>query len=197
MVPVTAGSEQLTRAMQSLEALFLIGIEGVTEIWLVRHADCYQAMTDRTDPPLSPLGRDQAQRLASRMKRADLAAVYSSPYRRALETANAITDDVHVDQRLVEVTLELSDDGSLDLQEPPSDVVDRMTAAVDQMVANHPGRRVVAVSHGVAIMAYLAHVLQVEPGPLRMYPYYTSISVVRVLGDRRMVGAVGDVGHLA
>jgi len=29
-----------------------------------------------------------------------------------------------------------------------------------------------------------------------MYPYYTSISVVRALGDRRMVGALGDVAHL-
>jgi hypothetical protein len=29
-----------------------------------------------------------------------------------------------------------------------------------------------------------------------MLPYYTSISVVRALGDRRMVGALGDVAHL-
>jgi hypothetical protein len=29
-----------------------------------------------------------------------------------------------------------------------------------------------------------------------MYPYFTSISVVRALGDRRMVGALGDVAHL-
>jgi len=71
-----------------------------------------------------------------------------------------------------------------------------MTAVVDEIVANHAGRRVVAVSHGAAIIAYLAHVLQLEPGPLRLYPYYTSISVIRALGDRRMVGALGDVAHL-
>ena len=70
MVPVTAGSEQLTRAMQSLEATFLIGVEGVTEIWLVRHADCYQRMTDSIDPPLSELGRDQEARAeAAELKR--------------------------------------------------------------------------------------------------------------------------------
>jgi probable phosphoglycerate mutase len=196
MVPVTDGSEQLVRAMQSLEAAFLIGLEGVTEIWLIRHADCYFQMTDRTDPPLSSIGRDQATRLAKRKQGVEHAAVYSSPYQRALETAKAIGYDVHVDDRLVEMELEVNDDGSLDLREPQSDVVSRMTAAVDEMIANHPGERVVAVSHGAAIMSYLSNVLHLEPFQLRMYPYFTSISVVRALGDRRMIGALGDVAHL-
>ena len=196
MVPVTDGSEQLVRAMRSLEAAFLIGLEGVTEIWLVRHADCYFEMTDRTDPPLSSIGRDQAERLAGRLQGVAHTAVYSSPYQRALETAGAIGHDVQVDDRLVEMELEVNDDGSLDLHEPPTEVVTRMTAAIDEMIARHPGERVIAVSHGVAIMSYLTEVLHLEPGRLRMYPYFTSISVVKALGDRRMVGALGDVAHL-
>ena len=196
MVPVTAGPEQLTRAMQSLQALFLIGVEGVTEIWLVRHADCYFEMKDPTDPPLSSLGRDQAARLAARLGRVELAAVYSSPYQRAMETAKTISHDVRVDDRLVEMALEVRDDGTLDFRELPADVVGRMTAALDEMIANHPGQRVVAVSHGAAIMSYLSDVLHLEPGQLGLYPSFTSISVVRALGDRRMVGALGDVAHL-
>lgn len=196
MVPVADGSEQLARAMQSLEAAFLIGLEGVTEIWLIRHADCYFEMTDRTDPPLSSIGRDQAARLAKRMQGVEHAAVYSSPYQRAIETAKAIGYDVRVDDRLVEMSLEVNDDGSLDLREAPVDVVTRMTAAIDEMIANHPGERVVAVSHGAAIMSYLTDVLHLEPGGLRMYPYFTSINVVKALGDRRMIGALGDVAHL-
>jgi broad specificity phosphatase PhoE len=196
MVPVTAGSEQLTRAMQHLEALFLIGVEGVTEVWLVRHADCYFEMTDSSDPPLSSIGRDQAERLATRMQGVEHAAVYSSPYQRAIETAKAIGYDVRVDDRLVEMALEVNDDGSLDFRELPADVVGRMTAAVDEMISRHPGERVVAVSHGAAIMAYITNVLHLDPGQLRMYPYFTSISVVRASGDRRMLGALGDVAHL-
>ena len=196
MVPVTAGSEQLTRAMQHLEALFLIGVEGVTEVWLVRHADCYFEMTDSSDPPLSSIGRDQAERLARRMQGVEHAAVYSSPYQRAIETAKAIGYDVRVDDRLVEMALEVNDDGSLDFRELPADVVGRMTAAVDEMISRHPGERVVAVSHGAAIMAYITNVLHLDPGQLRMYPYFTSISVVRASGDRRMLGALGDVAHL-
>ena len=196
MLAVAAGSEQLTRAMRSLEAAFLIGVEGVTEIWLIRHGDCYEDLSDTVDPPLSKLGRDQAARLAERLRRKAPAAVYSSPYRRAMETAKALSGDVHVDERLVEVKLEVTEDGSLDLREPPSGVVERMRAVVDEITQRHAGRRIAVVGHGAAIIAYLADVLRVEPGQLRFLPYYTSISVVRALGDRRMVGALGDVAHL-
>jgi probable phosphoglycerate mutase len=196
MLAVAAGSEQLTRAMRSLEAAFLIGVEGVTEVWLIRHADCYENLADTLDPPLSKLGRDQAARLAERLRRTKPAAVYSSPYRRAIETAKAISDDIHVDERLVEMKLEVTEDGSLDLREPPSGVIERMQAVVDEIVNQHPGQRVVIVGHGAAITQYLADVLRLEPGQLRILPYYTSISIVRALGDRRMVGALGDVAHL-
>jgi len=196
MLAVAAGSEQLTRAMRSLEATFLIGVEGVTEIWLIRHADCYEDLADTVDPPLSKLGRDQAARLADRLRRTQPAAVYSSPYRRAMETAQAVTGDVHVDERLVEMKVEVSEEGSLELREPPSGVIERMRSVVDEITQRHAGQRIAVVGHGAAIIAYLTDVLRLEPGQLRVLPYYTSISVVRALGDRRMVGALGDVAHL-
>src|ERR1700737_869194 len=102
MLPMTPGAERMTEAMRSLEAAFLIGVEGVTEIWLVRHADCYQDMSDGADAALSALGRKQATLLAKRARELKPAAVYSSPFRRALETARAIADDVRVDARLIE-----------------------------------------------------------------------------------------------
>jgi probable phosphoglycerate mutase len=196
MLAVTAGSEQLTRAMRSLEAAFLVGVDGVTEVWLVRHGDCYDGMTETEDPPLSVLGRKQAALLAERVREAKPAAVYSSPYRRALETARAITDDVRVDQRLVEMALEISGDGQLDFKEAPGNVSARMQAFVGDIAREHAGHRVVAVGHGAAIVAYLTDVLNLEPGRLRLLPYYTSVSVVRVLGDHRMVGGLADVAHL-
>lgn len=196
MLAVAAGSEQLSRAMRALEAAFLIGVEGATEIWLIRHADCYEDLADTVDPPLSRLGRGQAARLAERLQRTRPAAVYSSPYRRAMETAKAITDDVHIDDRLVEMKLEVTEDGSLELREPQLSVIERMRAVVDEIAKRHAGQRVALVGHGAAIIAYLTDVLRLEPGQLRILPYYTSISVVRALGDRRMVGALGDVAHL-
>lgn len=196
MLAVTAGAANLTRAMRSLEAVFLVGIEGVTEIWLVRHADAYDDLDDATDPPLSARGRVQAGRLAERIKRARPAAVYSSPFRRAAETAAFISDDVHIDHRLVEMALTLDEDGTFNMDEAPEVAAARMRAVLDDMVAAHLGQRVIAVTHGAAIIACLTDVMQLEPGQLRLLPYYTSVSTVRVLGDRRMVGALGDTAHL-
>jgi broad specificity phosphatase PhoE len=186
----------MTQAMRSLEALFLIGIEGVTEIWLVRHGDCYEGMSDGGDPPLSPLGRKQAARLAERVRRLNPAAVYASPYRRAVETAQAISNDVNVEPRLVEMAMDLTDDGMLDFKEAPADVVKRMSAALNEIAEAHPGQRVMVVSHGAAIVSYLTDLLRLEPGQLRLLPYYTSVSIVKALGDRRVVAGFGDVSHL-
>jgi probable phosphoglycerate mutase len=182
--------------MRALEAAFLLGVEGVTEIWLVRHADCYQDIEETADPPLSTLGRDQAQRLGERVRRAGPVAVYASPYRRAMETARAITPEFTVEPRLVEIPLDISEDGALEFHETAESATARMRGVVEDIVRDHEGKRVVAISHGAAIIACLSDVMNLEPGRLRLLPYYTSISTVRVLGDRRMVGTFGDIAHL-
>ncbi len=101
-------------------------------------------------------------------QRVNPAVVYSSPYRRAIETARAITHDVVVDQRLVEIALEIDEDGTLDFQEMPDVAAARMRAVLNDVVSKHPGERVIIVG----------------------------VSTLRVLGDRWMVGSLGDVAHL-
>ena len=196
MLAVAAGAERMTQAMRSLEAAFLIGVEGVTEIWLVRHGDCYEGMAEGADPPLSPAGRRQAERLADRVRKVGARVIYSSPYRRAVETARIIGHEVREDPRLVEIELELGEDGTLDFKEPATSVVERMHAAINEIVAAHTGEHVVVVTHGVALMAYLSDVLRLAPGQMRLLPYFTSVSVVRALGDVRMVGSIADTAHL-
>jgi probable phosphoglycerate mutase len=71
-----------------------------------------------------------------------------------------------------------------------------MRSAIDDIVEAHPGGRVIVVTHGVALMAYITDVLKLEPGQIRLLPYFTSVSVVRALGDRRMVGGIADTAHL-
>jgi len=191
-----AGAEKLTSAMKSLEAAFLIGVEGTTEIWLVRHGDCYEGMIDDTDPALSPTGLRQADRLAARIKRLQVAAVYSSPARRAQETARAIDRNPRIDERLMEMTFEVTDDNQIVFTETPQDVVVRMSAVIEEITQAHPGERVVVVCHAGVIVNYVAGVLHLEPGGLRLLPYYTSVNIVRALGERRMVATLGDTGHL-
>ena len=198
MLAVAGDAERLTQAMRSLEATFLIGVEDVTTIWLVRHGDCYEGMTEGSDPPLSPLGRTQAARLAERVKRVGATAFYASPLRRAVETAHIIDggDEVREDKRLIEIDLELDEDSTLHFKESTASVVERMRSAIDDIVAAHPGEHVVVVTHGIALMAYISDVLHLEPGQVRVLPYYTSVSVVHAFGDVRMVGTVADTAHL-
>jgi broad specificity phosphatase PhoE len=103
---------------------------------------------------------------------------------------------VHEDPRLIEIELDLGEDGALEFKETAPSVVERMRAAIDDIVAANAGRRVVVVTHGVALMAYITDVLRLEPGQIRLLPYFTSVSVVRALGDRRMVGGIADTAHL-
>ena len=191
--------EAMASAMRSIEAAFLVDGQGATlaeatEVWLVRHGDCYDGIMGE-DPPLSPQGRVQVRRLAARLSRLNFDAVYSSPLRRALETARAIRPDVSLDERLVEVHTEL-EDGHVHPAEAPDEVLARMREAVDDAVAANPGGRLLMVGHGVAILGYLCDVLRLEFGTLRLLPYYTSVNIVRVSGDRRMVGSLADVAHL-
>jgi probable phosphoglycerate mutase len=182
----------MLQAVRNLEGAFLVGVEGVTEVWLVRHADAYTGGVDEADPGLSEVGHEQAACLARRVRGRP---VYSSPARRALETARHISEDTRVEARVGEVTFDIVD-GAFVFIEKPEEVVGRMSAAIDEIAAAHPGGRVVIVTHAGAITYYLAHVMQLEPGRLRILPDFTSVNVVRALGDRRMVGAINDTAHL-
>ena len=66
----------------------------MTTILLARHGETEWNREGRfqghADPPLNATGRAQAAELAAGLKGVELAAVYSSPLRRALETAELV-----------------------------------------------------------------------------------------------------------
>ena len=193
---------ELTELMRRIEHAFLYDMPGVTEVWLVRHGDCYEGLTELEDPPLSPLGHRQAQRLAARIQAAGITSVYSSPSQRARQTAEVLTSNVNVDDRLREMENNPGEAAKFVLNpqqsfsEPPEQVVARMAAAIDEAIAAHLGERIALVTHGVALLTYVGSLLRIEFGNLRLFPYYTSVTVVRALGERRMVGSLVDAAHL-
>ena len=106
--------ERHTSFMDALAALnrhYLVGVPEAREVWLVRHADAYAGLErladGRIDPPLSPVGRAQAARLAERLLPVPVDAVWCSDLLRARETAEPIAADhgleLHCDPRLQEV----------------------------------------------------------------------------------------------
>jgi broad specificity phosphatase PhoE len=196
---------ELTRIMRRVEQAFLIGVPATTEVWLIRHGDCYQDLAEVGDPPLSPLGREQARRVGERVRATGVAAVYSSDSIRARQTAEAISDRVELDPRLREIendpraAVQLVLNRHQSFTESAELVARRMTEAIDEVARRHPGDRVAVVTHGVAILSYVGSLMGLEiPTGLRLMPYYTSVTVVRVNLelDRRMVGSLVDATHL-
>lgn len=197
-----AAAAHLTGVMRRIEEVFLHGVEDVTEVWLIRHGDCYTDLREIGDPPLSDLGRRQAALMAERIRRAGISAVYSSDSIRAVQTAEAIGRPVTQDPRLREIqnepgaAVQVVLNRNLTYSESAAEVQERMSAAVEEIAARHRGKRVAVVSHGVAILLYACAVMRLEFGELRLLPYYTSVTVVRVHPDRTMVGSLVDATHL-
>jgi probable phosphoglycerate mutase len=223
-------------ALSRLHQRFLVDVEGVTEVWLVRHGDAYGELgtaddgvehaagegqflgatseseaPPRIDPPLSPTGRRQATQLGRRLAASRVEAVWSSALLRAQETASLAAAAgglrTDIDDRLREVRTHWDDSDTSDRDtpdtpyipfvEPLDEVIARMDAAVRDIAADAgPGGRVAAVSHAGAISMYLAHLLKLDSGPLRMLPRFTSVSVVLLKDDLTVVQSIGDVGHL-
>ena len=79
--------------------------------------------------------------------------------------------------------------------EPSTQLRARVQAAVARIHQRHPGERVAIFSHGGAINAYFAELLELE----RDYFFpaaNTSVSVARVLGEQRLLMALNDISHL-
>jgi len=67
-----------------------------TRVFLIRHGATTLTAEDRfageTDVPLSDLGRDQLRRLAARLAHEKIAAVYTSPLSRTMDSARLIAE---------------------------------------------------------------------------------------------------------
>lgn len=138
-----------------------------SELLLVRHG---AQDKDGSDPGLSEPGRRQVAGLAAVLAGVPLVAAYTSPRRRARETARALAGGLEVvsDERLVE---RLEWDGRspwdefLDHWRRTTDDRDhtppwgsssrqagrRFVEACEEIVATHPGGVVLVVSHGGVI----------------------------------------------
>jgi probable phosphoglycerate mutase len=171
------------------------------------------------DPELSDEGRAQAVRLADWLRRDAIDAVYVSPMRRAVQTAEPLADalgvDPVVDDELAEFDREThfyvpieelkaaGDErymkimrGELDGEVDPQTFREVVAVAVERIIEAHPGNTVTIVCHGGVINAWASHVLGL-PDPLFFEPFYTSVN--RFLASsrgHRSVVSLNDLGHL-
>ena len=173
------------------------------------------------DPDLAPAGQQQAKHLAEYLSSEEIDALYSSPQRRAVQTvepiaaaralAIGIVDDVAEWDRNASAYVpieELKAENDPRWQamvrgewtaddDTPEGFRTRVVSAIEALIAEHNGHRIVVSCHGGVINAYLAHVLGLPVGQGFFYPNYTSIH--RVMASRaghRSVITVNETAHL-
>lgn len=186
------------------------------ELLLIRHALPVRVdegdVDGPADPELSAVGHLQARALDAWLAGEQIDAIWSSPMRRAVQTALPLARrlglEVTVDEGLAEYDrhsasyipieeLKAANDPRWNqLPERPEEFAAEVVAAVERVVAAHPGQRVAVVCHGGVVNAYAGHVLGVTD-PLFFLPHYTSIS--RVLASAagvRSIGSLNEAGHI-
>lgn len=206
-------SAAFLRMLEEMHERHLVGVEGVQEVWLVRHGDAYTGMeglgSGVVDPPLTQLGQDQSLRLGRRLADVPIDAVWASDLRRAVETAEVVAHShglaVQTDARLREVRTYWDEGGAMELNAPDEypfpesehEVYDRVTAAIRDIVAALPqGGRAVAVTHNAVIGVYVSNLVGLGWGKLPVMPMFTSVTILAVKEDRVVLRSLADATHL-
>jgi probable phosphoglycerate mutase len=207
---------------EQLDALFRLDDEDAGELLLARHAepaptcptnDCEPASND---PMLSCEGLRQAERLADRLCSLWIDTVYTAPERRCFQTAKVIADVLQRPLSVVDGLADIDFDAE-EARGVKGDYAERFTrdphwdalpgfapgkpfrrravATVDAIIAAHPARRALVVTHASVINAYVSMLLCI-PRDQFFAPDHTSLSTVRHRNDLYGLRGLNDTAHL-
>ena len=172
------------------------------------------------DPELSELGHEQARRLAEWLRHDRIDAIYTSPMRRAMQTAAPLAEafglDAVVDDEVAEFDRnshfyvpieELKASGDpryeqlmrgeqLEGEVDPYTFREVVTVAIERIIEQNRGGTVAIVCHGGVINGYASHVLGID-FPLFFQPHYTSVNrFLASSAGHRSVASLNETGHL-
>ena len=207
-----------------------VGPPGSTELLLVRHGasadslegETFELVEGQGDPPLSEVGRHQAEQVGLRLAQEPFDAIYVTTLRRTPQTAAPLVARTGmtpvVDADLREVFLGEWEGGLLRqkamdndplfqrvMTEQRWDIIPgaesrpvfggRLRRAVERIATDHPGGRVIVFSHGAAIGEILAQATDSSPFAF-MGPDNASISKIVVTPQRWILRGYNDIAHL-
>jgi probable phosphoglycerate mutase len=197
---------------------------------LIRHGESAPARVDqpeprvdgRSDPPLDPQGRKEADRVADRLQGTGIDAIYVTSLRRTVETAAPLASrlgiEPQVEPGLSEVYLgewegatfrkHFAENHPIAIQarneerwdaipgaESTEAFQERIRAGIGRIAAAHPDQRVAVVTHGGVIGTIVALATGARPFAF-VGSDNGSISHMVVLGDRWLIRRFNDTSHL-
>jgi len=199
----------------------------VTRLFLIRHGrstwNADHRIQGQADPPLDGVGREQARRLAERLREDAPVVLYASPLRRARETAEIIGEALGVpvvpDERLKEYDVgaitgltwaqieerypevarrwgEASESLEIPGEEGDAPFRARVAAVFDEIGSRHVEEAVGVVAHGGTLGIYLNHLIGLSTwlSPFRFGN--GSLSVVELNPVRPRIVLLNDTCHL-
>ena len=191
------------------------------ELILVRHGlpERVELAQGRADPALSDAGWQQARQVGKWLSRETIEAVYASPLRRAIETAQPLAESLGQRPVIHESVAEYDRDAShyipmeeLKREDYPAwkafvdggygEEVDmaefamRVSSGLEEIIGANAGRRVAVFCHGGVVNVWTAKVLGMAPS-LFIDVAYGSISrfLCASTGERN-VRSLNETGHL-
>jgi broad specificity phosphatase PhoE len=159
-----------------------------TTILLIRHGNT--GKDPKTQLPADSLckeGRAEVEKLAEFLNGYPISAYFSSPYRRALETAEIIagSEKINVDSRLREIPLwsdpkDLEEDEKrLELTKILIEAQEGVEGVLENVQETYPGETVAFVCHGNIIRATLAFTLKMGlETAVRLQTYTAAVSII-------------------
>jgi probable phosphoglycerate mutase len=193
------------------------------ELILIRHALPIRRVVSEgaADPELSADGLVQSQHLAAYLGDEPIHAIYTSPLKRAIQTAAPLAERLGLTATIVDGVAEYDRLSSTyipveelkatndprwqqmladtwdDRDETRTEFADRVQSAMESIVIDHPGQNVAVVCHGGVINAFLARVLGMQDSSGFFYPNYTSVHrVVAARSGQRQIITVNETAHL-
>jgi broad specificity phosphatase PhoE len=200
----------------------------LTQLILVRHGQTAwnkrPRFRGRADIELDDTGLAQAAATAARITQWPVAAVYSSPLKRAMATAQAIAKEFDLNVQAHDGLLDIyfgtwqgltpqqarEDNGELLenwLKEPQNvtfpegeslaHVRDRVISALDELTSKHRDETIVLVSHVVVLKVLLCYVLGLDNSHFWKIEQGTcAINMVKANGGDYIVSLINDTCHL-
>ena len=193
------------------------------ELMLIRHGlPVRRELSDGiADPELADDGHAQARHLTEYLANESIDAIYTSPLRRAVQTAEPLAASKGLAINVIDSVAEWDRNSSQYVpieelkatndprwqamvsgewsahDETPEEFASRVVAALEQLIDAHSGQRVAVSCHGGVINAYLSHVLGLPLSHGFFYPNYTSIHrIAASRGGHRSVVTVNETSHL-
>lgn len=183
--------------------LYMRNDEMYLQLYIIRHAESMgnietEEPFDKTNPPLTPHGKNQAIALGKRFEGLNDFTLYVSPLERAMETASRISDNMIIDYDLLERGVRPVENGFEDFVETDAECIERAERVIERIKSKHQSHEnVIIVAHGMYAQFLIRAALEIPHGIMRFSVYNASVTKINFCKtELPKLALQNDISHL-